>query len=111
MVHNFVHMGDDSLCKALDAGSYAWADITPTDVRLNRKLRGPCIQCIEAKLDQRSMPASTTPPATRVGDMLSIDTNTLTVKSYGGNLNFIDSLDEFSGDRRVMSFFESEGHF
>jgi len=33
--------------------------------------------------------------------MLSIDTNELTVKSPGGNLCYLDSLDEFSGDRQI----------
>jgi hypothetical protein len=96
-----MHLGDDALGLAVDGGAYAWANITSADVRLNRRLRGPCVQCLEAKLEQKGMPPSDTPPAASVGAMLSIDTNTLTVKSAGGNLNFIDSFDEFSGDRQV----------
>jgi len=101
VLHSFIHIGDDALCQALDGGAYAWANVTSTDVSLNRRLRGPCIQCMEGKFERKSMPTSHTPPAVAVGDMLSIDTNMLTVKSPGGNLCYIDSIDVFSGDRQV----------
>ena len=101
VVHGFIHINDDTLCHALDGGSYAWANITSADVRLNRRLRGPCIQCLEAKMEQKSMLPSHTPPAACVGAMISIDTNELTVPSVGGNIAYLDSLDEFSGDRRI----------
>jgi len=56
---------------------------------------------MEGKFERKSMPTSHTPPAVAVGDMISIDSNVLAVKSPGGNLSYIDSLDEFSGDRQV----------
>ena len=94
-VHSFIHVSDDVLGSALDGCAFPWANVTSADVRLNCRLRGPCVQCLEAKLEQKGMPPSSTPPAASVGAMLSI------AKSAGGNLNFIDSFDEFSGDRKV----------
>jgi hypothetical protein len=43
VVHSFMHIGDETLCQAVDGGAYAWANITSADVRLNRRLRGPCV--------------------------------------------------------------------
>ena len=42
-----------------------------------------------------------TPPATSVSMCVVIDTQTLCAKSPGGNLYYIDSIDEFSGDVQV----------
>ena len=44
------------------------------------------------------MPSSDTLPATAVGDKINVDTQELCVKSAGGNLCYVDSCDEFSGD-------------
>jgi hypothetical protein len=101
MVHYLTHASDDSLCQALDVGGYSWARITAADVRLNRRLRGPCISCTKGKFHRKSMPPSETPPATRVGELISFDTQSLLVKSSGGNLCYIDSIDEHSGDVQV----------
>ena len=101
VVHFLSHANDDVLCQALDSGAYPWANLTSADVRLNRRLRGPCICCLEGKFRSPSMPSSDTPPATAVGDKISVDTQELRVKSAGGNLCYIDSCDEFSGDLQV----------
>ena len=47
------------------------------------------------------MPPSQSPPAVAVGGCIWIDSQSLTVKSVGGNFCYIDSVDEFSGDRHV----------
>eukprot|EP01036_Dinobryon_divergens_P034581 gene34581-44707_t len=101
LVHYFIHVHDDVLCQALDGGAYSWADITPADVRLNRRLRGKCVQCLEGKFEDKSMPSSHTPPASAVGMLISFDTQELLEKSSGGNQCYIDSIDEFSGDLQV----------
>ena len=99
-LHYLSHVQDDVLCQALDSGTYAWANVTSADVRLNRRLRGPCIQCLQGKFDDKSHPPSDSPPADCVS-RLCIDTQSLTVKSPGGNQCFIDSVEEFSGDQQV----------
>ena len=101
LVHYLTHAGDDALCQALDGGAYQWANVTSADVRLNRKWRGPCVACLQGKFHAKSMPTSVTPPAQAVGELLSIDTQALPVKSSGGNLYYIDSIDEFSSDVQV----------
>ena len=101
MVHLLTHCSDDILCAALTCGEYSWAHITSTDVRLNRRLRGPCVQCLEGKFRGKPMSPSDTPPATCVGGLISFDTQALLAKSPGGNAYCIDSFDEFSGDIQV----------
>ena len=41
--------------------------MTPADIRLNQKLCGPCIQCLEGKSRRKAMSPLDTPPATSVG--------------------------------------------
>ena len=101
MLHHLTHASDDALCQALDGGAYQWANVTATDVRLNRKLRGLCVACVEGKFHNKSFPSSESPPATAVGQLISFDTQELLVKSVGGNQCYIDSIDEFSGDVQV----------
>ena len=49
MLHSLCHMSDDALCEALVNGHFPWSNLTSADIRLNRKLRGPCVQCLEGK--------------------------------------------------------------
>ena len=49
------------------------------------------------------MPYSETPPADRVGAMITFDLHDLLVKSKGGNFNALRSVDEFSGDQQVWA--------
>lgn len=93
-----VHCSDDVLVETLANGGFPTANVTPADVRLNRKLRGPCPQCLEAKLKNKSMPSSETPPATAVGQRIVLDITDLKCKSTGGNMVGIRLVDEFSGD-------------
>ena len=76
--------------------------MTPADIRLNRKLRGPCIQCLEGKTRRKATPPSDTPPAASVGMCIVIDTQTLSVMSAVQVVIYtIDSIDELSGDVQV----------
>ena len=101
MLHTLSHMSDDAVCDALLNGHFAWANLTSSDIRLNRKLRGPCVQCLEGKFRGKPMLPSVNPPASAVGMCLEIDTQELHVKSIGGNLCYLDCCDEFSGDLQV----------
>jgi hypothetical protein len=100
-VHQLAHLADDLICESLSYGQYRWANITGADVRLNRKLRGPCVQCVMGKMKQKHMSSSVSSPAANVGDMITFDLHALPVKSYGGNLNCLHSMDEFSGDIQI----------
>jgi hypothetical protein len=68
-----IHADDDLLCEELKHGRFAWANITPRDVRLNRELRGSCPQCLEGKMKAKPMPLSETAPATEVGGNIICD--------------------------------------
>ena len=103
MLHQLAHLGDDLLCESLTNGGYRWANVSPADIRLNRSLRGQCPQCLEGKMKNKSMPSSQTPPADRVGAMITFDLHSLLVKSKGGNFNSLRSVDEFSGDQQVWA--------
>ena len=46
----------------------------------------------------KSMPTSMTQPADKVGQLIHVDTQSLHLKSFGGNLCYIDSIDEYSSD-------------
>ena len=100
-LHLRSHLSDDILCESLINGGYAFANITPADVRLNRALRGVCPNCVEGKMKKKSMPPSDTAPADRVGALLCFDLESLIVKSKGGNIVSIRSVDEFSGDVQI----------
>jgi len=92
------HASDDVLAEALHTGRFRWADVTAADVRLNRRLRGLCPQCAEGKLHAKAMLPSTTEPASAVGETICFDIQLNKVKSPGGNLARLRSVDEFSGD-------------
>ena len=92
------HASDDVLAEALHNGRFRWAQVTAADVRLNRRLRGLCPQCVEGKLHAKAMAPSTTEPAAAVGETISFDIQLSKMKSPGGNLARIRSIDEFSGD-------------
>ena len=95
------HMSDDVVCEALAIGEFRWANITPYDVRLNRQLRGACPHCLASKLKNKPMSSSLTPPASSVGECICFDLKALDVKSPGGNLNSLRSVDEFTGDSQI----------
>ena len=93
----FSHGSDDLLCEAITSGIFSGCDITASDVRNNRILRGPCPQCAAGKMHQKSMPPSTSEPAHAVGQQLTLDIQALLVPSPGGNTHRVELLDEHSG--------------
>ena len=98
------HRSDDDLCETLVSGGYHWTGVTPADIRLNRKFRGACLQCIQGKMKQRSTldePISS-PPAS-VGAKIWGDVERFTTKSVGGNLAAFKFYDEFSGNSTVCA--------
>jgi hypothetical protein len=100
-LHQKYHFHDDLLCEGLSAGADAEWHVTAADVRLNRRLRGKCPQCLEGKLKAKPMAASMSAPADAPGVTIVTDCHALAVKSKGGNLDSIRSIDEFSGDLQV----------
>lgn len=92
------HVNDDALAEALHNGAFAWSHTSASDVRLNRRLRGPCPQCVQGKMHNKSMPPSMSPPAEYVGAVVCGDINELPCKSVGGNLVSLRTVDEFSGN-------------
>ena len=93
------HASDDVLAEALNNGAFAWSNCSPADVRLNRRLRGSCPQCIAGKMHNKSMPPSQTPPADAPGGKIFGDVKVLPVKSTGGNLVSLRTTDEYSGNQ------------
>jgi len=91
------HPSDGALCQALNQNSFTGPNVTSTDVATNRRLRGPCPICIEAKLKQKPMPSSQTPPATSIGQTLSVDIHQLSNSSPGGYTNELTAFDKKSG--------------
>ena len=98
------HRSDDDLCETLVNGGYHWTGVTPADIRLNRKLRGACPQCIQGKMKQRPTPdeSISSPPAS-VGAKIWGDVERFTTKSVGGNLAALKFYDEFSGNCTVCA--------
>ena len=98
------HRSNDDLCETLVNGGYHWTGVTPADIRLNRKLRGACPQCIQGKMKQRPTPdeSISSPPAS-VGAKIWGDVERFTTKSVGGNLAAFKFYDEFSGNSTVCA--------
>ena len=90
-----VHSSDDVLIESLSYGAFPTYNVSPADIRLNSKLRGPCPQCLEAKFKHKSMPPSET---YCVAECLCIDISDLKVKSVGNRNVGVRMVDEFSGD-------------
>ena len=68
-----VHSSDDVLKRTLDYGGFPDSNLTSADVTLNRQLRGPCVQCSLAKIVNKEMPPSDSPPPTSVGAKIHLD--------------------------------------
>ena len=88
MVHFIANIGDDALIAALDEGASNIADVC-----LNRRVRCPCLQCMEGKFRNKSIPPSVTPSATAARALFSFDNQALPAKSNGGNQHYLDSID------------------
>ena len=93
-----VHFSDDVFAEALHNGLLPELNLTPRDVRDNRRMRGPCPNCVASKFKQQSMPPSLSEPASLVAEHLHIDIFEKTKKSPGGKSVAIRMSDDFSGD-------------
>jgi hypothetical protein len=91
------HPSDDAIISALNQGYYSYANVSPTDVRINRILRGPCVDCAQAKLNNDPMPSSETDPAREIGDKLSWDPHHLSTPTPTGASAVVKVVDEKSG--------------
>ena len=87
------HPGDSTLSKALDHGALPTPCLS-SDVRNNRLLRDPCLQCAMGKFHKESMPSSTTLPASAPGMTLVLDVDQLPCASPGGSTHRILIVDE-----------------
>ena len=98
-----IHCSDDVLCEALTSGMFARWNLTASDVRLNRRLRGKCVHCTLAKLRHLPAPTSHSPPADRVAQVIHADLHTREARSPGGSMVAIRFHCEFSGDLQYGS--------
>ena len=103
-----IHCSDDVLCEALSTGRFPEWNLTPADVRLNRRLRGACVHCLLAKKKAAPTYTSATPPATLPGQVLHMDLKTRSSKSPGGKSVVIRMSDEFSGYHSLETAFSKE---
>ena len=91
------HPSDNVAITALDNGVFTHLDLTSQDLRNARLIHGPCTACLEAKMKAPSCPASSTPPASNIGEHLHMDLLPLSGTSIGGNTFLLVAVDEKSG--------------
>ena len=96
------HPSDRSLCSNLSTGKLPFTTLTCTDITLNRQLRGPCPHCAAGKHTNPPHPPSTSPPATSIGEVISIDPQLLPEPSPGQHTHEIILVDEFTGHLSVV---------
>lgn len=94
---SLLHPSDESLCQALDNSSIPNTTVTSTMVRLNRKLRGKCPQCLQGKLHADHKPSSTKNPALTCGQIICLDLKKLPLGTISGKTQRIICVDEASG--------------
>ena len=93
----FGHPGHNKLCAALDNNLIPGCSLSSADYKAFHDIYGQCAQCIIAKQRRKSMIASDSPPATKIGQVLSIDVNELAVKGYGDMTVQLMAVDEVTG--------------
>jgi len=91
------HPSDEALKAVLSGGHIPGCHLTAKDVTNMRERDGPCTTCIQAKLHQKSMPPSVTPPADGVGHTLTLDLAALPCPTFGGYTLAVVAVDERSG--------------
>ena len=100
--HSRHHPSDDVLCADLSNGKIPWSNLTSSDIRLNRHLRGPCPHCVAGKLTNPSAPTSQSAPANSPGAVICFDIHQLPEPSPGGFTHALHAVDEFSGKFDVI---------
>lgn len=94
------HPSDQSLCSNLSTGKLP--NSTTSEHLLNRQLRGPCPHCAAGKYRNSPHPASTSPPATFVGEVISMDSQLLPEPSPGQHTHEVILVDESTGHLSVV---------
>jgi hypothetical protein len=94
---------DGTLGHSLNHGSFPHSDLTSTDVRMNRALRGPDPHALAGKMTQKNMPPSTNAPASSPGHTLVMDPHMYRDPTPAGNTHGIRIADEFSGQFDIVS--------
>ncbi len=91
------HVNDDQLCQDIANGLFNGCGVTPAMVRMNRRYRGRCPQCIEGKAKQESFSASDSPALTEPGQCIYADLKSQQSRSAGGRFVSFRSDDGFTG--------------
>ena len=84
------------MCADLSGGKLPFSTLTCADVTLNRTLRGPCPHCAAGKHHNTPHPPSTSPSATSVGQVISIDPQLNPEPPPGQHTHEIILVDEFT---------------
>jgi hypothetical protein len=71
--HALGHPSDNTLSLCISTGKIP-TPLVPSDVQLNRSLRGHCVHCAAGKYRAPPRPSSTSAPATSIGQTLSSST-------------------------------------
>jgi hypothetical protein len=97
LLHEYAHMSNSTLTRALNTGVFAGTALTGRDVDVYKAIYGPCTACIAGKL---TAPSYRTPsesaPAERAGQCLWADLWPFEEAVVGGYSNYLISVDEWS---------------
>ena len=104
--HSLGHPSDAILSLCISTGKIP-TPLVPSNILLNRTLRGHCIHCAAGKYRSPSHPSSTSAPATTIGQTLSFDPQQLPQPSPGGFTHEVIIVDEHSGYLCSRSFLKS----
>ena len=96
LIHRLGFPTDESLIVDISSGKIP-TYLTGTDVRLNRQLRGPCPHQLAGKARAPPALTSTSAPATKPGDYVSFDLQTVLDPPAGASTHEIFFYDELSG--------------
>ena len=102
--HALGHPSDNTLSLCISTGKIP-TSLVPSDIQLNRSLRGHCVHCAAGKYRAPSRPSSTSAPATTIGQTLSFDPQQLPQPSPGGFTHEVIIVDENSGYLSVVGSF------
>ena len=88
LYNNIGHPGDNALCKALENGNTVPTRITCQVVKNAKILLGPCIPCIQAKMQATKEKPSDSPPAEKIVDNFHKDIIPFPTSVGGNNISY-----------------------
>ena len=91
------HMPDTTFGVMLDAGMWPKHPYNSKDLRIARKLYGPCTACIQGKSKAKPKFDTTRAPPTKVGERVCMDLKQFSATTIGGNNWSLISTDSLSG--------------